>query len=188
MVDPFPDDVSADLRWFLAALARGLLRAGEPAVTRILGRLAGQDLVDAAVVPPQPHPQEVTAYLAPAIAEAVLNQPEVAAALAALSENFHWLPGTGSAGLTQIIGPQGFMAGDGLRLDLVLLAPGVQQHLPVAGGESLWWPLTGPSRFVNGHETTLAPGTVAAAAAGSTPAAVAGRLPLLGLWLSDDKA
>ena len=182
------DDISSDLRWLLGAVARGLVQSGGADVMPVLAALAGQDIADAAVIPPAPRAPAVTAHLAPAIAEAVLSQPEVAAALASLSDNLHWLDGEDEAVLSPLIGPNGFVAGSDVRLDLVLLAPSARQGLPLPSGQGVWWPLTGPSRWVNGHELTLAPGSVAHAGGGNAPVVMAGRLPLLGLWLVDASA
>lgn len=182
MVVIHTDDIDSDLRWLLGAVARGLSHSGGDAVVPALRSMASYDLAGAALVPPPPHPIAATSQLAPAIAEAVLHQPDVAAALAALSDHLHWQEMADGVGLAQLVGPQGFIAGQAHQLDILLLTPAARHSLP-AVANALWWPLTGPSRWLNGSDVTVKPGDVMAAAGDAAPTIIAGRLPLLGLWL-----
>ncbi len=151
-----------NVSWLVAAIARGLKARGGSAVTEVLGRLAEQDLVTTAFREPRPQGLAVTRYFAQTIAETMMLEPDIAAALAAVDGHLKWLQsksytdailGEGFSqnyGWCEIVGPQGFFAGDDFLLGLLMLGPNRHYKDHYHPAPELYWPLTGPTHWKQG--------------------------------------
>ena len=162
MVRAMSDDLYNDARWLAGAIARGLHARGGSHVDVVLQRLAAQDMTREDFVEPRPQTLPVTRYFAATIAETMIIEPELAAAIASLDGHLKWLQsksytdeilGAGfgeNYGWCEIIGPQGFFKGDDFILGLLMLGP--QRHYKdhYHPAPELYWPLTGPTEWKQG--------------------------------------
>ena len=163
MVRAMSDDLYNDVRWLIGSIARGLHSRGGSAVDDVLNRLAGQDLTREPFIEPRPGNLAVTRYFAQAIAETMMLEPAVAAALAALDGHLKWLQsasytdeilGEGflrNYGWCEIIGPQGFFKGDDFLLGILMLGPNRHYKDHYHPAPELYWPLTGPTQWKQGQ-------------------------------------
>lgn len=169
------DDAYENSRWLIGAIARGLHCRRGDGIEEVLERMAGQDLSHAAFRPLEPARLSVTRYLPDCIGEAMLLDADVAAALAAIADDLRWLQskaysdqvlGTGfmdNYGWCELVGSEGFFAGDDFRLGLLMLGPGRHYRDHYHPAPELYWPLTGPSEWkmgAGGFETRAAGGTI----------------------------
>lgn len=146
-------------RWLIGAIARGLnARRGE-GVALVLERMAAQDLGEGGFREPAPSTLPVLKHLPQCIGEAMLIEPDLAAAIAAIEEDLAWrqssaysdaLLGEGfvaNYGWTEIIGPRGFFPGDDFLLGLLMLGPGQHYRDHFHPAPELYWPLTSASHW-----------------------------------------
>ena len=84
MVRAMSDDLYNDARWLVGAIARGLHARGGSHVDVVLQRLAEQDMTREDFVEPRPQGLPVTRYFADTIAETMMIESELAAAIASL--------------------------------------------------------------------------------------------------------
>jgi hypothetical protein len=162
MVRAMSDDLYNDARWLVGAIARGLQARGGTHVDVVLQRLAAQDMTREDFIEPRVQTLPVTRYFADTIAETMMIEPELAAAIASLDGHLKWLQsksytdeilGAGfgeNYGWCEIIGPQGFFKGDDFILGLLMLGP--QRHYKdhYHPAPELYWPLTGPTEWKQG--------------------------------------
>ena len=154
------DEIYRSATWIIDAIRRSL--KGEPA-QRVKARLAEQDLSPSAVVEPLPLRLPATRYLPECVAASMFMSPDVAAALAEIEEFLHWRqnPNYSDASMgagymdnyayAEIIGPNGFFAGDDFLMGLLLLGPGVHYRDHHHAAPELYWLLTGPSEWRRGN-------------------------------------
>jgi Dimethlysulfonioproprionate lyase len=162
MVRAMSDDLYNDVRWLIGAIARALHARGGDAVDEVLGRLAEQDLTREPFIVPRPATLPVTRYFAQTIAETMMLEPAVAAALASLDGHLKWwqtaaytdaILGEGftqNYGWSEIIGPQGFFKGDDFLLGILMLGPNRHYKDHYHPAPELYWPLTGPTQWKQG--------------------------------------
>ena len=155
-------DLFEDVRWAISAIARGLNAIGGTAAEQVLNRLAGQDLTTADFIEPRPASIEVTRFFAQTIAETMMFNSVVAAALASLDGHLKWcqsstytdeILGQGFAqnyGWSEIIGPKGFFKGDDFLLGILMLGPNRHYKDHYHPAPELYWPLTGPTDWKQG--------------------------------------
>lgn len=196
MVRAMSDDLYNDARWLVGAIARGLHARGGPHVDVVLQRLAEQDMTRQDFVEPRPQGLPVTRYFADTIAETMMIESELAAAIAAADGHLKWLQsksytdeilGAGFSenyGWCEIVGPQGFFKGDDFILGLLMLGP--QRHYKdhYHPAPELYWPLTGPTDWkqgAGGFETKQA-GAVVYHAPMVHHATKTSDQPLLAVW------
>jgi hypothetical protein len=146
-------------RWLISAIARGLeARQGE-GIAEVLLRLAEQDVSEAAFRQPEPRGLAVLSHLPQAIGETLLLDPDLAASIAAAEDGLRWLQSssytdevlgegfTANYGWAQIIGPDGFFAGDDFLLGLLMLGPHRHYRDHYHPAPELYWPLTSASHW-----------------------------------------
>jgi len=162
MVRVMSDDLYNDARWLVGAIARGLQARGGTHVDAVLQRLAAQDMTREDFVEPRAQTLPVTRYFAGTIAETMMIEPELAAAIAAADGHLKWLQsksytdeilGAGfgeNYGWCEIIGPQGFFKGDDFILGLLMLGPHRHYKDHYHPAPELYWPLTGPTEWKQG--------------------------------------
>ena len=162
MVGPMSDDLYNDVRWLIGSIARALHGRGGSAVEEVLNRLAEQDLTREPFTEPRPGNLSVTRYFAQAIAETMMLEPAVAAALAALDGHLKWWQTTAytdeilgegfsqNYGWCEIIGPEGFFSGDDFLLGILMLGPNRHYKDHYHPAPELYWPLTGPTEWRQG--------------------------------------
>jgi hypothetical protein len=162
MVPIMSDDLYNDARWLIGTIARGLHVRGGNAAEEVLQRLAEQDLTRHIFVEPRPQGLAVTRYFAQSIAEAMMLESDIAAALASLDGHLKWMQsksytdellGEGFSrnyGWCEIIGPHGFFAGDDFILGLLMLGPHRHYRDHYHSAPELYWPLTGPTEWKQG--------------------------------------
>lgn len=151
-----------NVRWLIGAIARGLHARDDEGVADVLDRLSEQKIGSLDFREPEPNTLPVVQHLPQCIGEAMLLDAELAAAIAAVAEEFHWLQSSasmgeilgsefiGNHGWTQIIGPHGFFAGNDFRLGLFLLGPRLDYPDHFHPAPELYWPLTGPASWSKG--------------------------------------
>jgi hypothetical protein len=150
-------DLHDNARWLIAAITRGLsARTGEGRA-EVLQKLAEQDLGAGSQRVPQPRSLPVLAHLPQCIGEAMLLDADLAAAIAAVEDELQWMQSasytdhilgegfSANYGWAEIIGPNGFFAGDDVLLGLLMLGP--DRHYPdhYHPAPELYWPLTSES-------------------------------------------
>jgi hypothetical protein len=151
------DDLFHDVRWFIGAARRGLeARRGE-GVREVLERLAAQDVSAEAFREPEPRGLPVLTHLPQCLGEAMLLDPDLAAAVAAVEEGLQWRQSasysdavlgegfTANYGWAEIIGPHGFFAGEDFLLGLLMLGPHRHYRDHFHPAPELYWPLTSGS-------------------------------------------
>ena len=163
MVRPMNHDLFEDARWVISAIARGLNAIGGPAAELVLSRLAEQDLTMKDFVERRPVSIDVTRFFAQAIAETMMHDSVVAAALASLDGHLKWcqssvytdeILGEGflqNYGWCEIIGPKGFFKGDDFLLGILMLGPNRHCKDHYHPAPELYWPLTGPTLWKQGQ-------------------------------------
>jgi hypothetical protein len=187
------DEIYRPATWTIDAIRRSL--KGE-AAGQVKARLAEQDLSPAAVIEPSPRRLAATRYLPECVAASMFTSPDVAAALAEIEEFLRWkqnpnysdrLMGAGymdNYAYAELIGPDGFFAGNDFLLGLLLLGPGMHYRDHHHAAPELYWLLTGPSEWRQGK------GDFAMRQAGDTiwhephvvHATRTGTSPLLAVW------
>jgi Dimethlysulfonioproprionate lyase len=157
------EDVFENVSWLIDAIAKGLKARGGAPANEVLGRLAEQDLGAKSFVEPLSQRLPVTRYFAEAIAETMMLEPDMAAALAALDGHFNWRQNTSytdealgegffkNYGWCQIVGPRGFFKGEDFLLGLLMLGPNRHYRDHYHPAPELYWPLTGPAQWKQGQ-------------------------------------
>lgn len=156
------DDVFDNARWLIGAIARGIQGAGGPGVRNVLERLAEQEIGRAAFREPLPRRLPVLRHFEACVAQSMLVSADLAAAMAAIGDQLHWMQTpaytddvlgegfTANYGWCQIIGPDGFFAGDDYLLGLLMLGPGRHYRDHYHPAPELYWPLTAGSQWKKG--------------------------------------
>lgn len=153
------DTIYGPATWAIDAIRRSLKG---PAAAHVRARLAEQDLSPGAAVEPVPRRLAVTRYFPECVAASMFASPDVAAALAEIEEFLHWkqnpnysdqLMGEGymdNYAYAELIGPQGFFAGDDFLMGLLLLGPHRHYRDHHHAAPELYWLVTGPSEWRQG--------------------------------------
>lgn len=189
-------EVYENARWLIGAIARGLNRSGGEGVPEVLVRMAEQDLGVRAFRQPEPNSLPVLRHLPQAIGETILFDADIAAAIAALEDEFRWRQSgsytnarlgegfTENYGWCEIIGPHGFFAGDDFILGLLMLGPHRHYRDHYHPAPELYWPLTGGTEWRKGEaEFAVRPaGTAIWHPSMIHHATRTGDLPLLTVW------
>jgi hypothetical protein len=156
------DELYDDARWLIAAIARGLHSRGGEAVETVLVRLSEQELTRACFAEPRPNNLPVTRYFAQTIAEAMMMESDIAAAMATLDGHLKWCQSSSytdevlGEGFSQnyawceIIGPKGFFQGDDFLLGLLMLGPHRHYRDHYHPAPELYWPLTAETQWKQG--------------------------------------
>ena len=149
-------------RWLVGAVARGLHGKKHAGAGVVLDRLLDQRIPSAPLQQPKPQRLPVLSHLASAVAETLLIDGDLAAAIAAVEDRLHWrqseaysdaVMGPGfmaNYGWCQIVGPHGFFAGDDFLLGLLMLGPGQHYRDHAHPAPELYWPLTAGSLWKRG--------------------------------------
>ncbi|WP_373504594.1 dimethylsulfonioproprionate lyase family protein [Aestuariivirga sp.] len=150
-------DLFDSVRWMIGAIARGLNARHGEGVSTVLERLAEQPLGEAFFREPDPATLPVLRHLPQCIGETMLLDSDLAAAIAATEDGLRWrqsstysdaVLGEGFAdnyGWAEIIGPNGFFAGDDVLLGLLMLGPDRHYRDHYHPAPELYWPLTSGS-------------------------------------------
>ncbi len=153
------DDLFDNARWLVGAIQRGLGARHGAGLSDVLERLAAQDIGAASFRLPEPNGLPVLRHLPQCIGEAMLLDPQLAAAIAAIEDELHWLQsstytddilGEGFSqnyGWAEIIGPNGFFPGDDFLLGLLMLGPERHYRDHYHPAPELYWPLTSSSQW-----------------------------------------
>jgi hypothetical protein len=156
-------DMFEDARWLIGEIARGLYASGDAAAHEVLDRLAEQRIDRQALIVPEPARLPVLAHFAPCVAETMLFNASLAAAIASIEDALCWhqspdytdqLLGDGFSanyGWCQIVGPKGFFDGDDFRLGLLMLGPDRHYKDHYHPAPELYWPLTSGSLWKQGE-------------------------------------
>jgi Dimethlysulfonioproprionate lyase len=156
-------DVFENARWLIGAIARKLHASGSPAAATVLDRLAEQSLQLSQFCHPGPRRLPVLRHFESCVAETMLVDADLAAALAALADELHWKQSSSysdaalgegfmeSYGWCNIIGPEGFFPGDDFLLGLLMLGPNRHYRDHVHSAPELYCPLTAHSRWKQGQ-------------------------------------
>lgn len=156
-------ELYGNLRWLIGAMARGIAARPAEGVEETLGRLAAQDLSETAFHPPVPQRKPVLRYLEHTIAEAMMVDTDVAAALAAVAENLRWIQadnysdallGEGFSdnyAWCELIGADGFFRGDDFNMGFLIMGPDRDYIDHYHPAPELYWPLTAPSDWRQGE-------------------------------------
>ena len=151
------NDLHDNAGQLVRAILRGLSARSGEGVPEVLARLSAQDLSTAAQRTPEPHNLPVLTHLPHCIGEVMMFDPALAAAIAAVDGDLKWMQSasytdrilgegfSANYGWAEIIGPNGFFAGDDLLLGLLMLGP--DRHYPdhYHPAPELYWPLTSES-------------------------------------------
>lgn len=144
-------------RWLIGAIVRGLNSRHGEGVAEVLGRLAEQDIGASAFHAPEASGLSVLRHLPQCIGECMLLDPDLAAAIAAVEDALEWRQSasytdavlgdgfTENYGWAEIIGPNGFFAGDDFLLGLLMLGPDRHYRDHYHPAPELYWPLTSAS-------------------------------------------
>jgi hypothetical protein len=196
MVRAMSDDLYNDARWLVGAIARGLHARGGIPVGDVLQRLAEQDLTRGDFIEPRAQNISVTRYFAQSIAETMMLEPELAAAIASLDGHLKWLQSRSytaeilgthfieNYGWCEIIGPNGFFAGEDFLLGLLMLGPDCHYKDHYHPAPELYWPLTGPTQWKQGQGTfeQKAAGDIIWHASNVLHATKTASQPMLAVW------
>ncbi len=156
-------DLYDNARWLIGAIARGLYLSQEAAAKPVLSRLAEQEIVESAFRHPVQASIPAHTHLAPCVAEAMVFDADLAAAIASVEDQLHWTRsrsysdaalGEGfvaNYGWCHIIGPDGFFPGDDFLLGLLLLGPHRHYLDHFHPAPELYWPLTTHSSWKQGE-------------------------------------
>ena len=187
------DAIYGPAMWAIDAIRRSLKGDAAAEVRR---RLAEQDLSPASAREPVPRRLPATRFLPECVATSMFMSPDVAAALAEIDEFLKWKqnpnysdqsmgPGyMDNYAYAELVGPDGFFAGNDFLMGLLLLGPNVHYRDHHHAAPELYWLLTGPS------EWRLGKGDFAMREAGETiwhephvvHATRTGSSPLLAVW------
>lgn len=190
------EHVFENVRWLIGAIARGLQRTSGEGVEDVLERLAEQKTGRGEFQTPEPRALPVLRHLPQSIGETMLFDSDLAAAIAATEEALQWrqsptysdaVLGEGFSdnyGWAEIIGPNGFFAGEDFLLGLLMLGPHRHYLDHYHPAPELYWPLTGMTAWRKGD------GAFEVKAAGSAiwhPSMIlhatrTGEAPLLTVW------
>jgi Dimethlysulfonioproprionate lyase len=185
-----------DVRWLLGSVARGLRARGGQAVDTVLGRLAEQDLTRARFTEPHPQALPVNRYFAQTIAEAMMLEADIAAAMATLDGHLKWCQsasytdavlGEGFSlnyGWCEIVGPKGFFKGDDFIMGLLMLGPNCHYKDHYHPAPELYWPLTAATQWKQGDGgfRSKLPGEVIWHAPNEIHATKTADHPMLAVW------
>ena len=190
------DELYNDARWLIGAIARGLHAHGGPAVEAVLDRLSEQDLTRASFVVPRPNTLPVNRYLAQTIAETMMLEADIAAAMATLDGHLRWVQSSSytdailgegfsdNYGWCEIIGPKGFFQGDDFLLGLLMLGPERHYMDHFHPAPELYWPLTAATQWKQGAGgfQPKAPGEIIFHAPNEIHATKTADHPMLAVW------
>ncbi|CAN5444739.1 hypothetical protein BH10PSE7_BH10PSE7_07490 [soil metagenome] len=150
-------------RWLIEQISRELhARITEDGVHEILTRLGEQRLDTAAFAAPEARRLPACRYFPETASAAMLVSPALAAALASCEDFLRWkqnpnysdaVMGAGymnSYAYAELVGPDGFFAGDDFLLGLMILGPGLHYRDHYHAAPELYWLLTGPSDWKSG--------------------------------------
>ncbi|MBI2720477.1 MAG: hypothetical protein HY245_12140 [Rhizobiales bacterium] len=185
-----------NLNWLIDAIIGGLAKSKGEGVDTVLARLAGQRRDAAALVHPVARSLPVTHYLSQCIAETMLLDARLAAALAAVEPHLQWcrsihytdaLLGEGfvaNYGWCELVGPRGFFPGEDFLLGLLMLGPGRHYRDHYHPAPELYWPLTSGAEWRKGSEdlTPKSAGSTIWHAPNVVHATRTQDKPLLALW------
>lgn len=153
------DDLYESARWLIGAIARGLGSRHSEAGTEVLARLTEQEIGASSFTRPEARGLPVLRHLPQCIGETMLLDPDLAAAIAAVEDELNWRQSasytdevlgegfTQNYGWAEIIGPNGFFAGDDFLLGLLMLGPGRHYRDHYHPAPELYWPLTSASHW-----------------------------------------
>ncbi len=189
-------DLFENTRWLVGAIARKLHASEAPAAATVLGRLVEQSLLPAAFNQPGPRRLPVLRHFESCVAESMLIEPDLAAAIAALADDLHWMQspsysddvlGDGfvdNYGWCHIIGPEGFFRGDDFLLGLLMLGPDRHYRDHHHPAPELYSPLTSHSWWKQGQcqFEEKPPGSIIWHEPNELHATRTGDRPLLALW------
>ena len=189
-------DLYDTARWLIGAIARGLNARRSEGVALVLERMAEQNLSESGFREPAPATLPVLQYLPQCIGEAMLIEPDLAAAIASIDDDLQWrqssaysdaLLGQGfmaNYGWTEIIGPRGFFPGDDFLLGLLMLGPGQHYRDHFHPAPELYWPLTSGSQWSrdSGPFEVRPPGAVIWHPSMTVHAMKTDDTPLLAVW------
>ena len=158
-------DVTApDVRHVIGRIARGLMARGGEGVENVIYRLSEQPLKDGDFKAPEPATKPVVKYLDATLAAARTLDTELSDALKVLAPALHWeqsasytdaLLGAGFSdnyAWAELIGPNGFFAGNDYLVGLLLLGPHRHYLDHYHPAPELYWPLTEPSDWRKGDD------------------------------------
>jgi hypothetical protein len=149
-------------QWFIRAFCNALEanNGGEEEVELALSRIRAQNTRATELQDQKPERLPACRFLPDVVAATLLVAPDVAAAMAALEEDLHWMRNpnftneeTAQPGFmenyasAEIIGPDGLYPGQDCRLGLTLLGPGVLYPPHAQPAPELCWILTGTSEW-----------------------------------------
>jgi Dimethlysulfonioproprionate lyase len=189
-------DIFENARWLIGAIARGLHASGAKPAAEVLGRLAEQRIDHQAFNLPRPSRLPALSHFAPCVAESMLVNADLAAAIASVEDALHWqrppdysdeVLGEGfrkNFGSCQIVGPGGFFKGDDFLLGLMLLGPNRHYKDHFHPAPELYWPLTAHSSWKQGGGGFVekAAGDVIWHAPNEVHATRTAATPLLAVW------
>jgi hypothetical protein len=144
-------------RWLTGAVANGLKTRTGAGIAEVLQLLGEQDLGAATFRAPAPSRLPVLDHLPQCLGEAMLLDPGLAAAIAAVEESLQWRQSaaysdallgegfTANYGWAEIVGPNGFFPGEDFLLGLLMLGPGRHYRDHYHPAPELYWPLTSAS-------------------------------------------
>lgn len=151
------DTLEYNARQLVAAVTRSLSARHGEGLAEVLERLSAQDLGPSQFREPEPRGLPVLSHLPQALGEAMLLDAGLAAAIAAVEDGLQWLQSasytdgilgagfTANYGWAEIIGPNGFFAGDDFLLGLLMLGPDRHYIDHYHPAPELYWPLTSGS-------------------------------------------
>lgn len=146
-----------NVRWLIGAIAKGLAARQDGGIGEVLDRMAEQNISVGAFQEPEPAGLPALRHLPQCIGECLLLDPDLAAAIAAVEDSFRWQQSKAYSdavleagfidnyGWAEIIGPNGFFAGDDFLLGLLILGPGRHYRDHFHPAPELYWPLTAGS-------------------------------------------
>ena len=189
-------EVFESARWLIGAIARGLHARNGEGVAEVLGRLAEKRIDGAAFREPEPRTLPVLGHVAEATAQTMLLDPDLAAAIAALSDHLRWLQSSSYSdavlgegfsdnyGWCEIVGPQGFFTGDDFLLGLLMLGPHRHYRDHFHPAPELYWPLTAGTwwRQGDGAFEEKKAGAIIWHASNVVHATKTDREPMLAVW------
>lgn len=194
------DELFGTVQWLLDSIVRGLSsrKSQTKEIDDVLARLSEQDTSRKALRFPPPVRLPACALLPDAVGSALTVASDVAAAIAAIEDDLHWMqnPNYSDAAMgmkgymdgyayAEIIGPKGFFTGSDFLMGLLLLGPRRLYREHYHEAPELYWLLTGPSNWKQGA------GGWASLSAGSTRwhnplvvhATETDEAPLLAIWI-----
>lgn len=190
------DDIHDNALRLIAAIMRGLSARPQTGAAEVLEALSRQDLGAAAQRVQEPRGLPVLVHLPQCIGEAMLLDPDLAAAIAAVEDDLKWMQSssytdeilgegfTANYGWAEIIGPNGFFAGDDLLLGLLMLGPDRHYRDHYHPAPELYWPLTAGSFWSRDGEpfAEKAQGAIIWHPAMALHATITRETPLLAVW------